>query len=139
MVRLENKARTGAAARALRAASRRIVDFREPFRAVANVISEEMAATVRRRGLVASGRLLALVGSPQSAIRTLTARELRVGPNQRYQFVQHYGSVKRKIEPQPYIEWTPRGESELDRLLRGHVARVTSEVQREIDSLGVRS
>lgn len=135
-MRLVNRARTEEAARVLRASARSIVDFRRPFQEVAPTVASEMAGEVRRRGLVRTGRLLALVGRTSSAVRKLTPSEMRVGPNERYQFVQHYGSVKRNIKAAPYIYWTGVGERALDRAMRQHVDRTTRATQARLDALG---
>lgn len=127
-------------ARELGSLSRSFSDWKPAWRALLPILADEMRATLEGEGvpigarwpeldpetlkrrtragirgqgrmaLQSTGRLLATVSSPSAGLRRMTGTQLRFGPNERYQFVQHFGSKRRGIPARPFIGWTPRGE-----------------------------
>lgn len=78
-----------------------------------------------RAALVASGRLLRIMGSNKGK-RSITKRKMAFGTpgSDRYMYVQHFGSKKRRIPARNYLGITPRIEKSAEKLMQRHANAV---------------
>lgn len=100
------------------------------------------AGTVRQRGPgpagVATGRMLARLGSPALAKRSLTKRRLVVGPKESYPYIFHFGAKSRGQPERRFIAVSQAmrhdGERVMDRFIRARLEALAAKIDRLVGS-----
>jgi phage gpG-like protein len=149
-LRLRSTSDGAASAAALRQLGRQVADFRPAWQEARGPLAQGLARNLDSQGgalgvrwpprvtrssrppLVRTGRLRATIGSATLGTRTLTSRRLVLGPDQRYQFVQHYGSEKRRIPARPFLGWTEAMVRAVEDAVGRHVERQLETARRAL-------
>ena len=96
-------------------------------------------STIRRRSGrtpgIATGRMVARLGSPTRAKRSLTKSRLRVGPREKYAHIFHFGAKSRGQPERRFLAVSSNMRSDGVRVMDKHVRRQLHKLADRIDSL----